>query len=328
MLTAAAAVIALVVTGSVLLARPSDPPPPAAPTCGSPSPARPSMPTWEHFDPMISEFDTSAVQGYRVTITGTATYWQNLGLVNSAGDRTVEVILYACGSEPHSIADETVPIDPAAGEPADPVHGVPAHWLPTRDPASVTALAWQWTPGAWAIVAPYGVDASPPQAELRTIAAQVAQQIAFGAGTPVTAPFSLPMPDGMYPAVTVAFQSFFWFGFDTVGTAAPTYVAGYVPYLWVNVDALATIDMLPAGATEYPEDLGYPAYRSDLRNEGRDSDILLVYDFFRFGMEIEPTGLSGTRDEKLRFAADIFRTITIYPGAATDPSVWGDPVAS
>lgn len=96
----------------------------------------------------------------------------------------------------------------------------------------------------------------------------------------------------------------------------------------VNANALATIDHLPEGATEYPEDLGYPAYRSDMRSEGRDSDLLLVYDFFGFGVEIEPRGMTGTREEKLSFAADIFRTITVYPGAATDPSAWGDPIAS
>jgi hypothetical protein len=37
--------------------------------------------------------------------------------------------------------------------------------------------------------------------------------------------------------------------------------------------------------------------------------------------------VAGSRDEKLRFAADIFRTVTVYPGAATDPSAWGDPIA-
>jgi hypothetical protein len=37
--------------------------------------------------------------------------------------------------------------------------------------------------------------------------------------------------------------------------------------------------------------------------------------------------MAGTREQRLSFAADIFRTITVYPGAATDPSVWGNPIA-
>jgi hypothetical protein len=337
-LAAAAAVVVLVAgvaAGSALLARRSDPPP-AAPTCGSPAPARPSMPTWEHFDPMVSEIDASGVAGYRVTSTMTSTHWQGLGLVNAAGDRAVELTIYSCEGSPRAVGDAEVALDPGAGEPADPVHGAAAYWLPGREPSLHVALGWQWTPGAWAILAPDGVEEKVPTAELRSIAAQVAQQLVFGAGNAVTSPFSVPTPDGMYPAMTLTMpmavegqptRGAFYFGFEAVGTAPPAHFGGYVPYLWVNASPFMTVDQLPAGATPYSEDLGYPAYRSDLRSEGRNSDLLLVYGFFGLGVEIEPRGLTGTQAEKLSYAADTFRSMTVYQGAANDMAVWGNPVA-
>jgi len=152
----------------------------------------------------------------------------------------------------------------------------------------------------------------------------------------VTAPFSLPVPDGRYPAVTLSTPSTvggdvvaFHMGFDELGTPAPTHIAGYVPDLWVGARTFAAVDDLPAYATPYPEDLGYPAYQSDYRNEGRaDSEVLLVFDVFGFGFEIEPRGMTGPREETFDAAADIFRSITVYPGAADELSAWGDPIAS
>jgi hypothetical protein len=337
-IAAAATVTVLVagaVAGSALLSKRSALPP-ADPSCGSPAPARPSMPTWEHFDPLVYEIDASGVQGYRATVTSTATNWQTLGLVNASGNRTVELNIYSCAGSARSMADDSAPANPTEGEPADPVHGAQAYWLPPNQSASHVALAWQWAPGAWAILTSGGVESSPPAAELRSIAAQVAQQLRFGAGTPVTSPFSVPMPDGTYPAMTLRMVAHvegqqprggFFFGFEALGTAAPPHYSGYVPYLWVNASQLQTIDQLPAGATPYPENLGFPAYRSDLRSEGRDSDLLLVYDWFGFGVEIEPRGMTGTRDEKLSYAADTFRSMTVYSGADKDMSVWGNPIA-
>jgi hypothetical protein len=46
-----------------------------------------------------------------------------------------------------------------------------------------------------------------------------------------------------------------------------------------------------------------------------------------YGVEIEPRNPPGTGDARLRYAADLFRTLTFYPDAATDPAAWGDPVA-
>jgi hypothetical protein len=342
-LAAGGAVIAVVVAGataSVLLSpqpTPSPLVPPPAPTCDSADlPPQAPSPTWAYFDPLTSEIDASGVDGYWVTVTQTSTNYQQVFLqADTAG---ALVMLYSTGGEPYSIVNEALKLDPTAGEPADPINGAPAYWLTPSDP---TALAWQWTPGAWAVVSatpPESAEgASPPsEEELRAVAVQVAPQLAFGAGTPVTAPFSLPLPACMYPATTTHFhagangQEFpvsFYLGFDRLGTTPPTHVGGYVPFLWVNANAFATVNDLPEGATEYSEHLGYPAYRADQRTEGRDSDMLLVYDFFGFGLEIEPRLMAATTEERLRFAADIFRTITVYPDAATELSAWGDPIA-
>jgi hypothetical protein len=337
-LAAGATVVALAagaLTANALIGRPQAMPP-ANPGCGSPTPARPAQPTWQRFDPLVSEIDASGVAGYRVTVVATSTYFQAVQL--SSSDRSVTVILYACGGEPHGIVEEEIPVNPANGEPADPVRGVPAYWLPP-DRSATVALAWQWTSGAWVFLAASGVDENqqPPESDLRAVATQVAPQLEFGAGTPVTAPFSLPIPDGVYPATTVTFRASdfgrefpvsFNMGFDAIGRAAPTHVFAYVPDLWVNANAFARVEDLPAHATEYSEDLGHPAYRYDLRDEGRDSDVLQVFDVFGFGVEIEPRGLPGTSEETLAIAADIFRTVTIYPGAAENLSAWGNPVAS
>jgi hypothetical protein len=86
------------------------------------------------------------------------------------------------------------------------------------------------------------------------------------------------------------------------------------------------VDDLSAGATEYPEDLGYPAYQGVVREGGRDIDALFVFDFFGLGLAISPADVPGASTEKLRFAADVFRSVTADPGAATDQSAWGDPI--
>jgi hypothetical protein len=35
---------------------------------------------------------------------------------------------------------------------------------------------------------------------------------------------------------------------------------------------------------------------------------------------------ADTAAEKASLAADVFRTITIYPGAAASEAAWGDPI--
>ena len=261
--------------------------------------------------------------------------------------RLVTVMLFACGGEPRLFeADRAVPFDPGAGEPADPVGGAPAYWLPPNklypDTIPSQGLAWQWTPGAWALVVAFSEPDTPvdPTA-LRTVATQVAPQLAFGAATPVTSPFSLPVPEGTYPSFTVTQMATdfgqtspvgFSIGFDTIGTAEPTNPfgngAGYQPSLVVEASAHSTLNDRPDNATEYPEDLGYPAFQAVVDEALGGVDALLVYEFFGFGLQIMAGDLPGasTKQEKLSRAADIFRTITVYPGGATDPAAWGDPV--
>jgi hypothetical protein len=119
-------------------------------------------------------------------------------------------------------------------------------------------------------------------------------------------------------------------GFNANGTAEPRnpYVDSPNPSLTVDVSAFRTVDGRPADATEYPEDLGYPAYQAVINEGGPDIDALLVYEFSGLGLQIMPAELpsASTRDEKLTRAAEIFRTITAYPGAASDQSAWGAPI--
>ena len=89
-----------------------------------------------------------------------------------------------------------------------------------------------------------------------------------------------------------------------------------------------TLSDKPDNATEFPEDLGYPAFQAAIKDGLGSIDALLVYGFSGFGLQIMPMDQPGasTKEEKLSRAADIFRTITVYPGAATDPSAWGEPL--
>lgn len=142
------------------------------------------------------------------------------------------------------------------------------------------------------------------------------------------------MPDDMYVSITVTQLASdvgqqFRVGFNTVGTAESRnlYVDSPNPSLAVNASAFRTVNDRPADATEYPEDLGYRAYQAVINEGGPAIDTLLVYDFFGLGLQIMPAELPGasTRDEKLSRAAEIFRTITVSPGAANDRSAWARP---
>jgi hypothetical protein len=328
---------------------------PVAPTdraCGGPLPTRPPSQTWEYFDPLTNEIDAGGVTGYQVKDFVGTTYFQGLNMINPAGDRSVWVLLYAAGGEPHYIDDndKAVPFDPGAGEPAGSVDGAPAYWLPDGHfsgdvNVNERGLAWQWAPGAWAFVvaaevtrgggpatptasAPSNVDA----AELRTIAAQVAPHLELGVGTPVTSPFSMPVPDCTRLAMSVVSHvtaddgspyTVFLLGFDTADKVAPTYpppgdLQSSLLVIADTGDAPDDRDRL----TEYPEDLGYPAYLD--ASEG----ILSVYEVFGFAVNVWPFAMpnADTDAEKASLAAGIFRTITIYPGAADSEAAWGDPI--
>jgi hypothetical protein len=347
-LAALAAVVALVIAGATapiwLSSRPG-PPPPAEHTCGSPVPSRPAQPTWELLDPLTSDVDATGVAGFRLKTSITLTTFQYAQLASDAGDREVTVVLFACGAEPRRFDTDGTPIafDPSAGEPADPIGGSAAYWLSQEEvflPGPAQALAWQWTAGAWVIAfasAPEKDPSTVDTAELRGIATRVAPELRLGAGTPVTSPFSLPVPAGMFPAITVTrfaadngrnFPLSFGIGFDTVGSAEPTdpLLNTYLPTISVSANFFANANDRPTDASEYPEDLGHPAYQTVIDESGVPVNALLIYDYSGLGAQIETAGVPGTAAEKLSAAADLFRSMTVYPGAAEDVSAWGPPV--
>jgi hypothetical protein len=324
---------------------------PLSETCGSPHPARASMSTWQRFDPLVIEVDASGVPEHQVVTVTTAISWQRVQL-GSYDSREATVTLFACESEPFvSNPDGSpTPVDPTQGEPAEPVAGAAAYWLPQDDPTDPVGLAWQWTPGAWAVVVPaepvgpVGSRPAWPRDELRTIARQIADGLALGVGKPVTAPIALPMPDGLYPVVSTLYYGAggpyappgpapyaYLIGFDVRGEeAAAIPVIRDFPDLIVSAGLLnSTADDRPETAIPYTEDLGYPAYY-EINPAGRYPGlvVLTVYEYFGFAVTIAPVDLPGasSTDEKLRRAADVFRTITAYPNAATDPTAWGAPI--
>ena len=357
----AAGAVALAVGGAtvplLISARPGpNPPPPAAcispqPT-GSSAPTLPTAGTWQRFDPLTSEIDATGVEGYRVTSVTTSMYEQLVTLERTGADREdgapgfVMIQLFACEGVPYMFDDDqAVPFDPGTGGPAEEIGGAPAYWLPPNKAlprGSISeGLAWQWIHGAWALVVA-GPDPGAPTPDpivLRTTAAQVAPQLRLGAGTPVKSPISMPVPDGMYPLFTQTgvtsdfgqgFPDLFTIGFNTIGRAEPTnpFVSDYVPSLTVGASSLAKLEDRPGNATEYSENLGFPAFQAVHDYGTQEVDALLVYEFFGFGMDLMPVDIPGasTKAERLSRAADVFRTITVYPGAATDASAWGDPI--
>jgi hypothetical protein len=322
-------------------------PVPLSDTCGRPHPTRASMSTWQRFDPLLIEIDASRVPGHVVVTVATALTWQRVMLDSHKG-RQATVTLFACDGEPFVSNSDGWPVDPTQGEPADPVAGAPAYWLPQDDPADPVGLAWQWTPGAWAIVVPAEpvepIETRPawPRDELRAIARQIANGLALGVGKPVTAPIALPVPDGLYPVASMlsygaglpyAYPATapyaFEIGFDMLGTDKPTArpLVWDLPDLTVSASPInATAGDWLKGAIPYPEDLGYPAYY-EINPGGRFPDLLVltVYEYSGFAVAIALPGASST-DEKLTRAADVFRTITAYRHAVTDPDAWGPPI--
>jgi hypothetical protein len=350
-LAAVGVVVALALGGAatpfLISAEPG--PEPTPPTCGSPEPTRPSVPTWQRFDPLTYEIDASGVTGYRVTTFATSTSAQlvNMQPDGFAGNQDVGVLvlLYSCAGQPHHYEGErSVPFDPGAGEAADPIGGRPTYWVASNTvlPGGLPSegLVWQWTDGAWVIVlAEQDADVTPAvPAALRDIAAHVAPQLRLGVGTAVKAPFAMPVPEDTAPLYTHtvlaedfgrSFAVSFSIGFDPVEKPVPGNIFdAYVPSLTVTANAFAQADDRPDNATEYPEDLGHPAYQTTDTVGTQEVDILLVYDFFGFGLDIKSVEMPGatTTADRLRQAADIFRSITVYPNAATDQSAWGEPL--
>src|SRR5687767_5605096 len=78
-LAAGGAALVLAVAGAtlpVLLSAPPGPDPlPGVPTCGEPQPSRSGLATWQRFDPLTNEIDTSGLSGYRATLSATSPRW-------------------------------------------------------------------------------------------------------------------------------------------------------------------------------------------------------------------------------------------------------------
>ena len=355
LVAAGAAVVVLAVGGASapLVLSPDPGPAPVAstpPACDGPSPSRAASPTLEHFDLLTYRIDASAVSGYAVTGRVTSTYFQGLALVNPTGDRSVWVVLFAGGGEPH-YADPNrvaVPFDPAAGAPAGQVGGAPAYWLPDERiidaPKGQQGIAWQWAPGAWVFViagdrtpeptrtTPVGDSPSTvePQ-ELRALASQAAHQIRLGIVTPVTSPFAMPVPDcTRLSTVGVEYgtqdgepYTDVLLGFDTADRPDRTFppVGSFAPSLVVWARTGTTLAQRSPGMAPYPGELGFPAYQTE---DGQ----LEVVDVYGLGIDIWPISMpdAATPQERVRLAVDVFRTISCYPGAAGSPDSWGPPI--
>ena len=327
--------------------------PPAEPPCGSPEPARASMPTWHQFDPTVLEIDASNVAGYYLAHSASSTNFQTVVLEKEDSDPetsdvgAVYVMLYACGVEPPAHdpgSGQLMPFDPSTGEPAGSIGTAPAYWLrdgELPDRARNGGLAWQWASGAWVIVyAETNAMAVPAAMEvLQSAAAEVAHQLELGVGAAVTSPFSMPLPAGTYPAITATnwakdagelFAVGFSIGFDAIGKAAPAqqFTSDYMPSLLVSALTFTSVDDRPADTTEYPEDLGYPAYQTTDPSDEREIDLLLIYDVAGFSFQVSASEVPGasTRDERLGLTAAVFRTITVYPDAAAGVASWGEPL--
>jgi hypothetical protein len=249
------------------------------------------------------------------------------------------VVLYAQGREPHRYdGEEAIPFDPAAGEPAGDVRGAPAYWLPEplfagSEPGG--GLVWQWTPGAWVLVGaqpnPGSEDPSSTvdPSDLRAIATEVAPALTLGTCRPVTSPFAMPVPNSTHLVMAALMHQtgedgtpygVFLLGFDTAdrpGLVVPP--STYEPSLTVFAETPAP--PRDDALTQYSEDLGYPAYVDD-------QGALTLYDVSGLAINILPSDLPGatTPEERAGLAADIFPTITVYPGAAESDSNWGDPI--
>jgi hypothetical protein len=308
--------------------------PPTAASCGSDGslPTRPPAQNWEYFDPLTYAIDARGVAGYQVTAYATGTYFQVAELTNPTGDRRVTVTLYAADGVPHYKVGNTMPepFDPAEGTPTDPVNGAPAYLLPNRSYSgqpSEVGIAWQWSPGAWALVTaadtsdqvPVGAPPGTPAtdlAELYDLAADVAPDLVLGGTTPVTSPFSLPVP----PCTRVSYTTV---EYATSPTGAPvtrfraTFTQGGEaesdnPLLLPSLDIPLVWVTAHTGATA--------AELASFSNCGVSTvcDTVTVDDIDGLALTVTLSTELGTT------ALDVVHTVQVYPGAATNRDAWGD----
>lgn len=325
---------------------------PGTPACAvaAPLPDRPPASNWEYFDPLKYEIDASRVTGYRTASYHTSTYFQVLELTNPAQDRLVTITLYATGGVPHHRTTEARPhpIDPGAGDPAEPVRGAPAYWLPATTYPGLPqsqGLAWQWAPGAWVLVTVADTagdaDGSPTPDQstvdsLRSLAAEIAPLLEFGVGYSVAGPFAMTVPNcTRVAATTTTFDvredgtpvARFGVRFETQDAVAVTNP------LLIPGDAMTSIGVEASWASS-PEDKpgsamftvdGHPAWLDDCSDGDRcDPDAAyrgVVYEVNGFALE-----LTGDADLGVS-VLDLYESIEFHSGATHDPATWGLPIA-
>ncbi|MBX6723407.1 MAG: hypothetical protein IRY92_09260 [Dactylosporangium sp.] len=289
--------------------------------------------------------------GYQVASYQTSTYFQVMELTSTARDRLVTVTLYAVDGVPHHRTTEARPhpIDPSTGEPAEPVHGAPAYWLPETTYVGLPqgqGLAWQWAPGAWVLVTAADTSgeaagaATPEQstvdvAALRSLAAEIAPQLEFGEGIPVTSPFSMTIPDCTRVAgTTVLFDvredgtpiPRFGLSFETQDAVAVTNPLlipdGAMTSISVDASWASSPEDKPGSATFEAD--GHPAALLDCADADRcDPDTAyhgVIFGVDGFAMEL--IGHAGLGVSVL----DLYAAIQVHPGATNDPATWGPPI--
>jgi hypothetical protein len=82
-----------------------------------------------------------------------------------------------------------------SGEPGPPVNGVASIWV--ADPPGDAALAFQWAPGAWAVVSGRtGTVVGASKARLEQTLHRIASQLRTDVATPIALPFTMTAPGG------------------------------------------------------------------------------------------------------------------------------------
>jgi hypothetical protein len=172
-------------------------------------------------------------------------------------------------------------------------------------------------------------------AELRSLAAEVAPQLEFGKGIPVTSPFSMAIPDcTRVAATTVAFgvtangapTARFGLRFETVGAPAVTNP------LLIPGDAMTSIGVDASwafgeedkpGSAMFEVD-GHPAWLDDCTDADRcNPDTVYagaIYEVNGFGLELRGDADLGVS------VLDLYEAIQVHPGATNDPATWGGPI--
>jgi hypothetical protein len=149
----------------------------------------PTAPAPSEFSVLRRELHVDAAAGYLPKAYSTSRFEQGVSL--GSGRNGASVTFYAAGQLP---TPGWIP----RGEATDPVAGTasPAYYL-TKPvlPDDGVELAWQWAPGAWAIV-----DVAAARRDVgrdRAAARQIAENTHRGPGAAVRTPFSVATPAGL-----------------------------------------------------------------------------------------------------------------------------------